>query len=96
MSSNAGFDLILGAPGAWSSPRLPDVPTLAAQYEAAGGVTLAHWDFHMALAYYKIAVVSAGIDRRLRAAGDPGQAHDPPGDAVERYLELARRALGRP
>lgn len=91
-----GFDLILGAPGAWSSPRLPDVPSLAAQYEAAGGVTLAHWDFHMALAYYKIAVVSAGIDHRMRAAGDPGQAHDSPGDAVEPYLELASRALGRP
>ena len=91
-----GFDLILGVPGAWSSPRLPDVPSLAAQYEAARGVTLAHWDFHMALAYYKIAVVSAGIDHRMRAAGDPGQAHASPGDAVEPYLQLARHALGRP
>lgn len=90
------FDLILGAPGAWSSPRLPDVPTLAAQYEAAGGVALAHWEFHMALAYYKIAVVSAGIDHRLRAAGEPGQAQYSPRDAVQSYLELARRTLGCP
>lgn len=91
-----GFDLILGAPGAWSSPRLPDVPTLAAQYEDAGGVILAHWEFHMALAYYKIAVVSAGIDHRMRAAGDRGEAHDSARDAVQSYLELAHRALGRP
>lgn len=91
-----GFDLILGAPGAWSSPRLPDAPALAAQYESAGGVTLAHWDFHMALAYYKIAVVSAGIDHRVRAGGKPGQAPDSARDAVQSYLELARGALGSP
>ncbi|MFC5997582.1 phosphotransferase family protein [Quadrisphaera sp. GCM10027208] len=90
------LDLILGAPGAWSSPRLPDVPTLAAQYEAAGGVALAHWDFHMALAYYKIAVVSAGIDHRVRAAGELGQAQYSPRDAVQSYLELAHRTLTRP
>lgn len=89
------FDLILGAPGAWSSPRLPDVPTLAAHYEDAGGVTLAHWDFHMALAYYKIAVVSAGIDHRMRALGEPGQDRESPRDAVQPYLELAHGALGR-
>jgi aminoglycoside phosphotransferase (APT) family kinase protein len=83
------FDLIVGVPSAWTSPRLPDVTQLAGRYEAAGGVTLAHWDFHMALAYFKIAVIAAGIDHRLRAGAASGAGHATAGESVPRYLTLA-------
>jgi aminoglycoside phosphotransferase (APT) family kinase protein len=53
------FDLIVGEPAAWTSSRLPSAGELASAYEAAGGLPLAEWDFHLALAYYKIAVIAA-------------------------------------
>jgi len=87
------FDLVMGAPSAWTSPRLPSVDALAAGYERAGGVTLADWDFHHALACFKIAVISAGIDHRRRAGSGSGAGFDTAGDAVEPYLHLALRLV---
>ena len=34
------FDLIIGEPSAWTSPRIPGAPSLAQAYVAAGGVPL--------------------------------------------------------
>ena len=84
------FDLVIGAPSAWTSERLLDPRTaLAAGYEAAGGVRLDDWEFHLALALFKIAVIAAGIDHRRRAGAGAGPGFDTAGDAVEPYLELA-------
>jgi aminoglycoside phosphotransferase (APT) family kinase protein len=88
------FDLIVGAPSAWTSPRLPSASDLAAAYEEAGGVPLAAWEFHLALAYYKVAVIAAGIDHRVRAGAGGGAGHATAGESVAPYLELARQALG--
>jgi aminoglycoside phosphotransferase (APT) family kinase protein len=88
------FDLVVGQPGAWTSPRLPDADGLAAGYEAAGGVTLAEWEFHQALACFKIAVIAAGIDHRRRAGSGSGPGFDTAGAAVAPYLELAAISLG--
>lgn len=82
------FDLVIGAPSAWTSPRLPTVDDLAAGYERVGGVALENWDFHQALACFKVAVISAGIDHRRRAGS--GAGFDTAGQAVEPYLTLAR------
>jgi aminoglycoside phosphotransferase (APT) family kinase protein len=87
------FDLVMGAPSAWTSPRLPKADDLAADYERVGGVALEHWDFHAALACFKVAVISAGIDHRRRAGSGSGPGFDTAGQAVEPYLELARQAL---
>lgn len=87
------FDLIVGAPSAWASSRLPSVGTLAAAYEGAGGLPLADWDFHLALAYYKVAVIAAGIDHRARAGAASGAGFSTAADSVEPYLTLARSAL---
>lgn len=87
------FDLVVGTPAAWTSPRIPDVATLAADYEAAGGVRLNDWDFHLALAYYKFAVIAAGIDHRVRAGAASGAGFDSSGDAVQPYLELALETI---
>lgn len=88
------FDLVLGAPSAWTSERLPPAAELAAGYESAGGVRLDDWDFHLALACFKVAVIAAGIDHRRRAGAAAGPGFDTAGEAVGPYLELALRDAG--
>ena len=88
------FDLVVGAPSAWTSPRLLDVAGLAAGYERAGGTRLEDWEQHLALACFKIAVIAAGIDHRRRAGAASGPGFDTAGRAVGPYLELARAARG--
>ena len=88
------FDLVVGAPAAWTSTRLPAAPELATMYEKMAGVRLQAWDFHLALAYFKIAVIAAGIDYRFRVGAASGPGFDSAGSAVGPYLELSLRALG--
>lgn len=87
------LDLVLGFPCAWTSPALPDPAGLAAGYEKAGGVPLDNWAFHLALAYYKLAVISAGIDHRYRAGGTVGDGFDTAADAVGQYMDAGLAAL---
>jgi len=89
----SAFDLIIGAPSAWTSPRLPGALELAARYEAVGGERLNDFGFHLALAYFKIAAIAAGIDYRLRAGAVSGEGFATAGESVPVYLELADRAL---
>ncbi len=86
------LDLVLGSPSAWTSDRLPTPTQLAAAYESAGGATLAAWDFHLALGYFKLAVIAAGIDHRHREGATHGPGFDTAGDAVAPLLEAARAA----
>ncbi len=83
------FDLVAGSSSAWTSPRLGSPDQLADAYEAAGGVPLASWDFHVALACFKIAVIAAGIDHRVRAGVPAGPGEETAGAAVPAYLELS-------
>ena len=87
------FDLIMGNPSAWTSPRLPDAGSLAAAYEAAGGVKLVDWGLHRALAYYKVAVIAAGIDHRHRAGVGSGPGFDSAGRSVPEFLAAGLHAL---
>ena len=80
------FDLIMGSASAWTSERLPGAEALAAAYEAAGGVALVDWEFHLALAYYKIAVIAAGVDHRYRAGVGSGPGFDSAGGSVPEFL----------
>lgn len=89
------FDLVMGAPSAWTSDRLPAADALAQRYVEAGGCALEHWDFHRSLAHFKIAAIAAGIDHRRRSGSGSGPGFDTAGEAVPRYLELARDALPR-
>lgn len=76
------LDLIVNAQAAWTSPLLPTADELADRYSLVAGLPLAHWEFYMALAYFKLAIIAAGIDfrRRMsdqaRGAGDAGE-HTP-------------------
>ena len=87
------FDLIVGAPSSWTSPRLPAADDLAQRYVSAGGYPLDGWGFHLALAYFKIAVIAAGIDHRYRAGASTGPGFDTSGMSVEPYLEMAAASL---
>lgn len=89
------FDLVMGAPSAWTSDRVPGVDALADAYVAAGGHDLEHWCFHQALAYFKVAVIAAGIDHRRRAGSGSGPGFDTAGQAVAIFLELANQTAAR-
>lgn len=80
------LDLLLGVKAAWTSDRLPSVPELAAGYEAVAPISLDHWDFHMAAGFYKLAVISQGIDHRYRAGAASGAGYDTAGSAVAEFL----------
>jgi aminoglycoside phosphotransferase (APT) family kinase protein len=92
------FDLVIGAPGAWTSDRIPSVDELATAYETAGGVALIDLDQHLALASFKLAVIAAGIDHRYRAGATHGSGFDTAGRAVPLFLEsgLKHLALAEP
>lgn len=90
------LDLVLGSPSAWTSERLPSPDALAAAYEAAGGVELVDWDFHLALGYFKLAVIAAGIEHRYRAGATHGSGFDTAGDAVPHLLQSGLEAWGAP
>jgi len=83
------FDLVLGFPAAWTSPVRPSAHELASRYVAAGGADLHHWDFHRALAHYKIAVIGTAITRR-RADAVPARG----GDMLDITAYLAGRPYG--
>jgi aminoglycoside phosphotransferase (APT) family kinase protein len=87
------LDLILGEPSAWTSPRVPGIESLAEAYAAAGGVQLRDWEFHLALAYFKIAVIAAGIDHRAQVGAATGPGFDTAGSAVSTYLDHGLRTL---
>jgi aminoglycoside phosphotransferase (APT) family kinase protein len=67
---NPNFDEVLGMRAAWTSELLPGADDLAQRYAVASGQELRNWDFYMALAYFKLAVIAAGIDFRGRAGSD--------------------------
>jgi aminoglycoside phosphotransferase (APT) family kinase protein len=78
------LDLIINAHAAWTSPQLPVADQLAHRYSVVSGQPLAHWNFYMALAYFKLAVIAAGIDFRRRMSGgdDDVDASDRVGETV--------------
>lgn len=87
------LDAVLGATAAWTSDRLPTVEDLAGRYEKAAGTALEHWDFHLALAYFKLAVIAAGIAHRHRAGATSGPGYDTAGDAVGEFLAAGLAVL---
>ena len=59
------------ADSAWSSPQMPSADELAQRYSVAAGQPLEHWDFYLALAYFKLAIIAAGIQFRDRMGSGP-------------------------
>lgn len=87
------FNLILSMEAAWSSPLMPPADELANRYSVQSGQDLAHWDFYMALAYFKAAIIAAGIDFRARQGSEsPGGSSV--GEAVAPAIASGLRAIG--
>ncbi|TFV56706.1 phosphotransferase family protein [Mycobacterium sp. PS03-16] len=74
---------------AWTSELLPTGDEMAHRYSVASGQPLAHWDFYMALAYFKLAIIAAGIAFRARMGGTT----DPVDDAVAPLIAAGLEAL---
>lgn len=87
------LDQVLATKAAWASDRLPEPALLAEAYEKAGGVQLVDFERHLALAYFKTAVISAGIDHRNRMAGEAGDPGVTAGQAVGPLLLAGLAAL---
>lgn len=83
------LDLIVNSRAAWTSPLLPTADELAHRYSVASGLALAHWEFYLALAYFKLAVIAAGIEFRGRLSG---QGQD---TASERVHEVVAPLIAR-
>jgi aminoglycoside phosphotransferase (APT) family kinase protein len=56
------------------------------------GRPLAHWGFYMALAYFKLAIIAAGIDYRRRSSGAPDSS-DRVGETVAPLIAAGLRAV---
>ncbi|MGV0633663.1 phosphotransferase family protein [Mycolicibacillus trivialis] len=87
------LDLIIDTPAAWTSPRLPSADELAQRYSVAAGRPLEHWSFYMGLAYFKLAIIAAGIDYRNRAAGEDEHGADRVGETVAPLIARGLREL---
>jgi aminoglycoside phosphotransferase (APT) family kinase protein len=53
---------------------------------------LAHWDFYMALAYFKLAIIAAGIQFRDRMGGGT-EYGDKVGEAVAPLIAMGLTSL---
>lgn len=81
------LDGVLGVPAAWASERFPSPDELRDDYEARTGSGLPDWGFHLALAYYKLAVIAEGIAYRHRLGVTTGEGYEGVAATVPVLLE---------
>ena len=90
-----GLDGVLGIAAAWTSPRFPAPAELAHSYAERTGSDLPHFDFHLALAFYKLAVIAQGIVYRHALGVTAGEGYEGVAASVpvllDAGLEVARR-----
>jgi aminoglycoside phosphotransferase (APT) family kinase protein len=60
---------VIHASSAWASPQMPEPDDLANRYAKAADQELDNWDFYLALGYFKVAIIAAGIAFRARMGG---------------------------
>jgi aminoglycoside phosphotransferase (APT) family kinase protein len=86
------FDLV-HADAAWTSPLLPPHDELAHRYSLAADQPLDHWEFYMALAYFKLAIIAAGIAFRGRMGGGVAEDTDRVSEALGPLIAAGLSAL---
>jgi aminoglycoside phosphotransferase (APT) family kinase protein len=86
------FDLVIGTDAAWTSSRLPSADEMAQRYATVSSMPLQHWNFHLALGYFKVAIIAAGIAHRR---GSNDGVVDVADDAVSPLITTGLRHLGR-
>ncbi|RHW28347.1 phosphotransferase family protein [Nocardioides immobilis] len=89
------LDGVLGLEAAWTSEVFPRPEELRTSYEERTGRSLLAFDFHLALAFYKLAVIAEGIAYRHRAGVTAGDGYERVAAMVpillEQGLEVASR-----
>ena len=71
---------------------IPDEASYVRRYEETSGrATAPHWEFYMALAYFKLAIIAAGIAFRARMGG--ADSPDPVDEAVAPLIAAGLSAL---
>ena len=86
------MDSIVNLPAAWTSELLPSADELAQRYSTMSGRQLANWPFYLALAYFKLAIIAAGVDFRDRMAAG-GAAPDWDRDVVAPLVAAGLKSL---
>jgi aminoglycoside phosphotransferase (APT) family kinase protein len=86
------MDQIINMEAAWTSPQIPSGEELAHRYSVVSGQPLAHWPFYMSLAYFKLAIIAAGIDFRRRSSGATDSS-DRVGETVAPLIAAGIHAL---
>ena len=71
---------------------MPPADELAHHYSVVSEQPLTHWNFYMALGYFKAAILAAGIDYRRRSSGSHG-ASTRAGEAVAPMITRGLSAL---
>jgi aminoglycoside phosphotransferase (APT) family kinase protein len=84
---------MIHASSAWASPLMPEADDLANRYSSAAGLTLDNWDFYMALGYFKVAIIAAGIAYRARMGGGVAADTDQVDQAVGPLIAAGLTAL---
>jgi aminoglycoside phosphotransferase (APT) family kinase protein len=87
------MDMIVDQQAAWTSPLLPSADELAHRYSVVSEQPLAHWPFYMSLAYFKLAIIAAGIDYRRRMGAGQPDSYDRVGETVAPLIAAGLHAL---
>ncbi len=88
------LDLISREQKSWTAPpQMPSADDLAQRYSVVSGNSLAHWNFQMALGYFKLAIIVAGIDFRRRMSADATD-DDQAGEAVAVLISRGLETFG--
>ena len=74
---------------------MPEADELAHRYSLAAEQTLDNWDFYMALGYFKVAIIAAGIAFRARMGGGVAADTDKVDQAVGPLMAEGLKALDR-
>jgi aminoglycoside phosphotransferase (APT) family kinase protein len=85
---------VIHASSAWASPLIPEADDLAHRYSLAADQPLANWDFYMALGYFKVAIIAAGIAFRARMGGGVAEDTHEVDKAVAPLIAEGLSALG--
>lgn len=89
------LDGVLGVEAAWTSEGFPSVEELRSMYEERSGHALGDWNVHLALAFYKLAVIAEGIAYRHRLGATAGEGYGGVAATVPVLLDAGLEVLSR-
>jgi aminoglycoside phosphotransferase (APT) family kinase protein len=76
-----------------ANPGFPPALEVAHRYAAISGRSLEHFEFYLAMGYFKLAVIAEGIQNRFLAGLTVGDGFDTVGEAVVPLVEAGLRML---